>query len=450
LTESVENMQAGSPRERALRDLLRAAERGDVDVVRAVLDDYPDVINERGTLEGHAGRRTALHVGVHHVEVVRTLLERGADPNIRDEGDNAFPLHLAAERGDLPMVKLLVEHGAQTTAGEVDDHGLDIIGWATVFPGIEIKPDVVGYLLAHGARHTLHSAVAVGDVNAIRLRAHEDPSALERPLDIVNRRRRALHLAVVKKQPASLEALLDLGADPDAEDAGGLTPLDEAALAGETAMVEKLLRRGAHLTLASAVALGRMDDAAKLLEADPGAFRPGGRWGTLIVKAAANAPGHVIDALVRLGASVDVSETPATSIDGTHGYTALHAAAYHGNVEALEALLKHGARTTARDSRHGGTPLNWARYARRDAIVERLLQAELDIFDAIDFDRPDRVLEILDKDPDAVRRSFGSYLPPGPRAPWCPDPEVTPLAWATELGREAMVRLLSERESGAP
>jgi ankyrin repeat protein len=49
---------------------------------------------------------------------VRTLLERGADPNIRDEGDSAFPIHFAAERGDLAVVKLLVEHGADPIGAE--------------------------------------------------------------------------------------------------------------------------------------------------------------------------------------------------------------------------------------------------------------------------------------------------------------------------------------------
>ena len=154
-----------------MQALLGAAERGDVATLASILDAHPDIINERGTLEGHTGLRTALHFGVEHVEVVRALLERGADPNIRDEGDNAFPLHFAAERGDIEVITLLVEHGAQTVAGEEDDHQLDIIGWATCFPNVEIRPAVVEYLLAHGARHTLHSAVAVGDVESIRARA---------------------------------------------------------------------------------------------------------------------------------------------------------------------------------------------------------------------------------------------------------------------------------------
>ena len=164
----IEAQRGQSPRDAALQSLLRAADRGDAAMVAEVLDAHPDIINERGTLEGHTGLRTALHFGVHHEPVVRLLLERGADPNIRDEGDNAFPLHFAAERGDLPVIGLLVEHGAQTVAGEVDDHELDIIGWATAFEDVPPRPEVVAYLLAHGARHTMFSAVATGATDAIR------------------------------------------------------------------------------------------------------------------------------------------------------------------------------------------------------------------------------------------------------------------------------------------
>ena len=64
--------------------------------------------------------------------MVKTLLDRGADPNIRDEGDNAFPIHFAAERGDLPIVKLLIEHGADPI-GAGTGHELDVLGWAVCF-----------------------------------------------------------------------------------------------------------------------------------------------------------------------------------------------------------------------------------------------------------------------------------------------------------------------------
>ena len=445
LKDAADSLQrGGSPREQALHALLRAAGAGDAAKVAEILDVHPEVINDRGTLEGHTGLRTALHFGGQHQAVVRLLLERGADPNIRDEGDNAFPLHFAAERGDFAVIKLLVEHGAQTSAGEVDDHQLDIIGWATCFPGVTVHPEIVEYLLAHGARHTLHSAVAMGDVEAIRQRAHENPAAIERPLDKVNRRRRALHLAVVKDQPRSLETLLALGANPDSLDAGGLAALDEAAVRGRTDMAQVLLDRGATMTVAAAVVLGRADDLEKLLQAEPDVLKPGRRLGTLIVRAAAEGPADVIEALIRLGASVDVFDEPVTSIDGTTGYTALHAAAFHGNLAAVDVLLKHGANPRIRDSRYGGTPLGWASYARKQKVFERLMTAEIDIFDAIDFDRPDRITEILRHDPAALRRPFGAYLPAGAETqPWSPDPGMAPLVWATAGNKTDAVRTLT-------
>ncbi len=47
----------------------------------------------------------------HSGEIVRLLLENGADPNVPQEG-GWVPLHEAAQIGDKEMVKALVQHGA--------------------------------------------------------------------------------------------------------------------------------------------------------------------------------------------------------------------------------------------------------------------------------------------------------------------------------------------------
>ena len=46
-----------------------------------------------------------------HIEVVRALLAAGADPNIRD-ADSAAPIHFSACAGDLGVLQLLLDHGA--------------------------------------------------------------------------------------------------------------------------------------------------------------------------------------------------------------------------------------------------------------------------------------------------------------------------------------------------
>lgn len=431
-------------RETAVRDLLRASEQGDAARVARVLDEYPDVINERTPLDGHSGRRSALHFAMNRMneDVIALLLARGADPNARDEGDNALPIHFAAERGKLGVVRQLIEAGSDPV-GAGDMHELEVIGWATAFNALH--RDVADYLLAHGARHTIFSAVAMGATEAIRDVAARAPAELDRRMDLVNHRRRPLHLAVIKRQLPSLVTLLDLGADPECEDDAGLTPLDQAALSGEREMAQRLLERGAALRLPAAVALERTDDVARILGESPDALRPGGRWERLLLRAAEHASGEVVEALIRGGASVDVHDDPRTAVDETHGYTALHAAAFNGNMAAVRVLLHHGANAAARESRYWGTPAGWANYAGFAEVRDVILEGAVDVLDAILFDRNDRLLAVLARDPGALDRRVASYVPGDdtPR-PWL-DPAWTPLLFALANGKPEAAAILIER-----
>lgn len=224
----------------ALTSLLDAAGNGDIARLTGILDAHPELVSERGLLRNNTGRRTALHyaVGGSHEDVVRLLLDRGADPNVRDEGDNAIPLCFACEKNDLAIVRLLVEYGADVNStGDV--HTMDVIGWATVFGAA--RPEIVEYLVSRGARHNIWSAVTVGDVAAIRAIVRGDRSRLDATMDDANHRRHPLHLAIVKRRRESLAELLSLGADTEARDAAKLTALDQAALGGEIEMARMLL-----------------------------------------------------------------------------------------------------------------------------------------------------------------------------------------------------------------
>lgn len=431
-------------RDEAITALLSAALEGDAERVARVLDAHPDIASERAELPGHTGKRTALHFAMNgiHEDVMDVLLARGADPNVRDDGDDAMPLHFAAERGNLGVVRKLIEHGADPN-GDGDMHELGVLGWAVCFE-YTFHREVAEYLLAHGARHTIFTAVALGDVDAIRSIAARSPDALNRRMDRTNHHRRPLHLAIFKKHPGALATLLELGADPEAADAAGLTPLDQAAIWGDTASAQRLIDAGARIGLPAAIALGRHADLERLLREEPDALRPGQRWGRLILRAAERAPASVIETLISHGASVHVRDDPRTAVDQTHGYTALHAAAWTGNADAVRVLMRHGANPMDREDKYWGTPAGWADYAGRTEVRDLILEGPIDIFDAI-FYRPDRVAAVLGQDPQALERKFREYVNgPDKSKPWV-DSSWTPLAFAVANGKTEAVRLLLDR-----
>ena len=445
---AIEASRGSDAREAAIRQLLETAARGDAAGVADLLDAHPDIVNERAVIPGHTGLRTALHHAVGHEAVVECLLARGADPNIRDEGDNATPLHFAAEREDLRVIRLLIEHGADPI-GAGDHHELEVIGWATCFGSG--RAEVVDYLIGHGATHNIFSAVATGAVAAIRALATASRGDLDRAMDGTNRRRRPLHLAIVKRRPESLAVLLELGADTEAVDAGGMTPLDQAAVAGETDLVQRLIDHGAQLRLPAAITLGRVTESESLQRADPDCLKPGHEWGTLIVRASERAPGPVIRALIRAGASVHVRDDTATSVDGAEGYTPLHAAAFHGNAEAVAVLLEHGANPNVRDGRYCGTPAVWADYAGHAGVRDRILAGRIDPFQAIDYGLADRIPGIVQREPWLLEKPFGEYARCESRpGQWWLEPWHTPLVWAVINGRVAAARALLEQGAAQP
>jgi len=89
-----------------VESLVRAAESGEVAKIRQLLDSGADV-NGCASWEGC---ETALlrAVGADRTNVVELLLQRGADPNKPDN----VPLFAAAQRGNLPVVRLLISRGA--------------------------------------------------------------------------------------------------------------------------------------------------------------------------------------------------------------------------------------------------------------------------------------------------------------------------------------------------
>src|SRR5262245_30664132 len=111
---------------------------------------------------------TPLHEAAKHSQTttVRRLLAEGAHPNVREPGDNTYPLHWAAASGSIQITEALLDAGGDVH-GRGDVHKLDVIGWATVFNKRPNKR-LIRLLLDRGAHHHIFSAMALGDVHAIR------------------------------------------------------------------------------------------------------------------------------------------------------------------------------------------------------------------------------------------------------------------------------------------
>jgi hypothetical protein len=135
LQSHVKTLEAASSTAQAVASLRDAAGRGDL-----ALSSMRCWMRIRSSLTSAAGRgvRTPLHQAVfgNSEAAVKLLLERGANPNVRCEGDNAYPLHFAVEKHRLPIIRLLVEHGADTI-GDGDYHELGVIGWGD---GVGLHP----------------------------------------------------------------------------------------------------------------------------------------------------------------------------------------------------------------------------------------------------------------------------------------------------------------------
>jgi ankyrin repeat protein len=348
--------------EQAVKAILDAAEKGRADELGRLLDAHPDLIDARG---GNLCGRTALHIAAwrNRGACARLLLERGADVRIRDYGDNAYALHFAADAADLDVVTLLVEAGSDVI-GEGDDHQVGVLGWATCFA--RVREDVAAYLLAHGAKLNLWCAIALDREDEVRGFIAHDSSCLRERMSRNEHYRTPLHHAAAKNRPRMVRLLLDLGADPNATDAAGMTALATASQEhADFAIVTLLLAAGAKLDFVSALFLGRYEAAEAMLRDDPSRIGPHGRDTIALHLSVSKRNAAAVRWLIAHGADVNAKGNLWDC-----GHAALHMTAESGAVDMARLLLDAGADPNIRDDKYDATVLGWAEFCEQAQIAE--------------------------------------------------------------------------------
>ncbi len=251
------------PEAASLARFFEACATGDVAVLRDLLASDPALV--RADKPGaQYGGWTGLHSAAQQgrLEAVRFLLERGADPNAREEGDSTYPLHWAVAARHVEIARALLDAGGDVH-GTGDVHEMDAIGWATFFHAHEDNPnelspgarETVALLVARGARHHVFSAICTGDLDLIRTVVAQDPKALDRRMSKFEQRLTPIHFAISRKGYDIVDLLIALGADLDAADGHGESALEVALMRGDSEAIRRLQAGGAKTPQGIAPAL---------------------------------------------------------------------------------------------------------------------------------------------------------------------------------------------------
>jgi ankyrin repeat protein len=178
--------------------------------------------------------------------------------------------------------------------------------------------------------------------------------------------------AVGRGDAARVDALLE--ADPglvNARNERGDSVLLTAVYTGRKDLIERLLARGAGVSLHEAAALGLIDRARLHLDADPGGIAAHSHDGFTALHLAAFF-GHRDLAALLLDRGADVNAR-STNETFARSNTPLHAAAANKQVEVGRLLVERGADVNAKDG-HGFTPLALAANSKSDLLMLLLLE----------------------------------------------------------------------------
>ena len=256
----------------------------------------------------------------HSIALARLLLEAGADPN-----DGQALYNRMFEPGN-DHLELLLEYGLGAGDGGPWRRRL---GAALDAPAAMVRGQLA-WAITHGLADRVRLLVAHG----IDLTAPFDDGVT------------VTSAAATTGHPELIGYLVEHGAP--APDLGPADAFVAAALAADRARMGVLLADYPAL-------------AGQLRSARP----------ALVTWAAACGSPAAVEFLVELG--FDVNARGRTDVPSDQPWqTALHKAAEDGNVELARTLLRLGADPNIRDQRFDSTPLGWARYFGRPALIALL------------------------------------------------------------------------------
>ncbi|MCA9507011.1 MAG: ankyrin repeat domain-containing protein [Myxococcales bacterium] len=259
----------------------------------------------------------------YDVQAIEAALSKGVDVNCINK-DGYTPLQMAAKKGSLEIVRLLLNHNANIDAKSK-------YGSALYLASANKYLEICSLLLESGAKViSLHAASGKGFIEIVNL-------------------------------------LIDFGALINERNSYGATPLHEASYYGKTAMVEILIARGAQLDirddsnatpLIGASMQGHANTVRSFIKearkVDNSWLYPEMNWALYEASGEGHLP--VVDELLGSGADIN-------SMYQGDGATPLYFAMRKQQNKIVARLLFSGSNITAEEEKY--SPLGYAQYLKK-------------------------------------------------------------------------------------
>ena len=298
-------------------------------------------------------------------EIAKILLEAGAVPSFPVYSEVSLPLMIAAEKGNLAMVKLLINFEADANQIHQSTGSFALASAAGV--GHKNVFDYLAPLTNSELRKEAEEILPIG-IRTKELEENADPLVKE------------LSDFVFDKNLEGIKGIIKKGVDVNGLDEIGNTALCLAVSGGDPEIVRALLEAGADPNLTPEpepdedeskppLSLGNNADITKLL-IDAGAntnFQNSSGDTILIMTAYRWGAFENMKVLLENGADINIKNN--------EGETALmYAAKDKDNLDKVKLLIKSGVDLNIQDN-DGNTALSIAREAGNTEIIELLLEA---------------------------------------------------------------------------
>ncbi|KAJ7243260.1 ankyrin repeat-containing domain protein [Mycena rebaudengoi] len=288
-----------------------ASDNGFADLVRLLLDRGADP-NIHG---GYFGTALCAAAAREHPAIVELLLNRGANPNIQG-GEDGRALQVASKAQGAKIVKLLLKHGADPNIQDSDGRYRTALQVAASNGRIE----TVQLLLARGADPNIQGGTYGSALQAAS--CSECPNLVRLLLDHRADPNvqggyygTALQAASYKGDLETVRTLLDHHADPNIQGGQHGTALQAASLRGSTEIVQLLLDRGVDpnvlsgsdgTALQAAAVFERTSTVRLLLDRGADPDIQGGRYGTALQAASKSGKVQIVRLLLARGADPNI------------------------------------------------------------------------------------------------------------------------------------------------